>query len=58
MCKNDEEFQRINDLEIKEVADTILEQIDYRWNDPGMTALTATFLDPRFKDLNFLTHVK
>ncbi|CAJ0759325.1 14857_t:CDS:2, partial [Entrophospora sp. SA101] len=28
------------------------------WNDPGITALTATFLDPRFKDLNFLTHVK
>ena len=56
--KLEEGLQEINDLEIKEVADTILEQVNYRWHDPGMTALTATFLDPRFKDLNFLTHVK
>ncbi|CAJ0750200.1 20911_t:CDS:1, partial [Entrophospora sp. SA101] len=31
------------DLEIKEVDDTILEQINYRWHDPIMTALAATF---------------
>lgn len=53
------EFQeKIDDLEIGKVIYVMLEQINYRWRDPGMTALVATFLDPRFRDLNFLNLVE
>jgi hypothetical protein len=52
------ELLEIDDLEVKNVTDIILEQINYRWHDPGMAALATTFLDPRFKGLNFLTHMK
>ena len=47
-------FTGLND-EVILVRDTILENLIERWEDPSEIGMCCSFLDPRFKQLNFCT---
>ena len=47
----------ITNITISNICNTILDDLETRWNIPNNYGVIASFLDPRFKNLNFCSQV-
>src|SRR6185436_15954015 len=47
----------IINITISNICNTILDDLEIRWNIPNNYEVIALFLDPRFKNLNFCSQV-
>ena len=47
----------ITNITISNICNTILDDLEKRWSIPNNYEITASFLDPRFKNLTFCSQV-